>query len=109
MAQQKAMPRKVWGVVKHKHIFPIRARFCYTPTPIITLHKVRFEKLCNYRCGGIIYYYGSTIITNDLNNLSNILASGAGEADVKIDDKDIETVTLVEIDGVHTLVIAGVE
>lgn len=44
-----------------------------------------------------------------VNKLSNILASGASEADVKIDDKHIETVTLVEIDGVQTLAITGVE
>lgn len=40
-----------------------------------------------------------------VNKLSNILASGAGEADVKVDDKDIETVTLVEVDGAQTIVI----
>ena len=42
-----------------------------------------------------------------VNKLSNILASGAGEAEVKINDKDIENVTLDEIDGVKTVVIAG--
>lgn len=44
-----------------------------------------------------------------VNKLSNTLASGAGEADVKIDGKDIKTVILEEVDGVKTLVIAGVE
>lgn len=44
-----------------------------------------------------------------VNKLSNILASGAGEADIKIDGKDIKTVILEEVDGVKTLVIAGVE
>lgn len=44
-----------------------------------------------------------------VNKLSNLLASGAGEADVRIDDKHAETVTLIEIDGVKTIVIAGVE
>lgn len=44
-----------------------------------------------------------------VNKLSNILASGASEAGVKIDDKDAETVTLVEMDGVPTVIIAGVE
>ena len=44
-----------------------------------------------------------------VNKLSNILASGAGEADIKIDDKNIETVTLVEVDGVKTVVLAGTE
>ncbi len=40
-----------------------------------------------------------------INKLSNLLASGAGEAEVKIDDKDVETVTLQEVDGVKQLVI----
>lgn len=40
-----------------------------------------------------------------INKLSNLLASGAGEADVKIDDKDIETFTLEEVDGVKKLFI----
>ncbi len=40
-----------------------------------------------------------------INKLSNLLASGAGEADVRINDKDIETVTLEEVDGVKKLVI----
>jgi len=44
-----------------------------------------------------------------VNKLSNLLAGGAGEAIVKIDDKDIETVSLVEVDGAQTVVIAGVE
>ena len=44
-----------------------------------------------------------------VNKLSNILASGASEAEVKIDDKDIGTVTLVEVDGVKTVVLAGAE
>ena len=44
-----------------------------------------------------------------VNKLSNILASGAGEADVKIDDKLAETVTLVEVDGVKSVVIAPVK
>ena len=44
-----------------------------------------------------------------VNKLSNMLAGGAGEAEVKIDDKRIETVTLVETDGVQTVVIVGVE
>lgn len=44
-----------------------------------------------------------------VNKLSNTLASGAGEVDVKIDGKDIKTITLAEKDGVKTLVIAGGE
>lgn len=40
-----------------------------------------------------------------VNKLSNILASGAGEAEVKIDDKAIETVTLVDEGGVKSVVI----
>ena len=44
-----------------------------------------------------------------VNKLSNMLASGANEADVKIDDKHIEAVTLVEIDGIKTVIIARVE
>ena len=44
-----------------------------------------------------------------INKLSNILASGGSEASVKIDDKDIATVTLVEIDGVKTVAIVGIE
>lgn len=40
-----------------------------------------------------------------INKLSNILASGASEADVKIDDRDVKTVMLEEIDGVKRLVI----
>ena len=40
-----------------------------------------------------------------INKLSNLLASGAGEADVKINDTDIQTVTLEEVDGVKQLVI----
>jgi hypothetical protein len=38
-----------------------------------------------------------------VNKLSNLLASGVGDANVKIDDKDIETVTFVEIDGIKTI------
>ena len=44
-----------------------------------------------------------------VNKLSNILASGASEAEVKVDDKNIETVTLVEVDGVKTVVITKVK
>ena len=44
-----------------------------------------------------------------VNKLSNMLASGAGEIDVKIAGKDIKTITFEEVDGVQTLVIAGVE
>ena len=40
-----------------------------------------------------------------VNKLSNLLAGGAGEADVKIDDKDAQTVSLVDIDGVQKVVI----
>jgi hypothetical protein len=40
-----------------------------------------------------------------INKLSNMLASGAGEADVKIDDRHAETITLVENNGVKTVVI----
>ncbi len=40
-----------------------------------------------------------------INKLSNILASGASEADVKIDDRDVKTVMLEEVDGVKRLVI----
>jgi hypothetical protein len=43
-----------------------------------------------------------------VNKLSNTLASGAGEADVKIDGKDINTITLEEVDGAKTLAITGV-
>jgi len=42
-----------------------------------------------------------------VNKLSNMLANGAGEAEVKIDNKDIETVSFVEKDGVTTVVIAS--
>jgi len=48
--------------------------------------------------------------TNDMklqeliNKLSNLLASGAGEADVKIDDKDIVSAALVQVDGANTVV-----
>lgn len=44
-----------------------------------------------------------------VNKLSNILASGAGEADVKMDGKDIKTVMLEEVDGVKTLIMARAE
>lgn len=44
-----------------------------------------------------------------VNKLSNTLASGAGEADVKIDGKDIKTVTLEDVDGTKTLVITRVD
>lgn len=44
-----------------------------------------------------------------VNKLSNMLASGAGEADVKIDDKNAKTVTLVEVDGVKTITIEAVK
>ncbi len=44
-----------------------------------------------------------------VNKLSNTLASGAGEADVKIDGKDIKAVVLEETDGIKTLAISGVE
>lgn len=44
-----------------------------------------------------------------INKLSNLLASGASEADVKIDGKDVKTVTLEEVAGVKTLVITVVE
>jgi hypothetical protein len=40
-----------------------------------------------------------------VNKLSNILASGAGEVDVKIGDRDIDTVTFEEVDGVQKLII----
>lgn len=40
-----------------------------------------------------------------VNKLSNILASGNSEAEVKIGDKQIEAVTLVEDDGVKSVVI----
>ena len=43
-----------------------------------------------------------------VNNLSNLLAGGAGEADVKIDDKDINSVTFLEEDGVKTVIIVPV-
>lgn len=39
-----------------------------------------------------------------INKLSNLLASGAGEADVKIDDKDVVTAALVEVEGIKTIV-----
>lgn len=42
-----------------------------------------------------------------VNKLSNILASGAGEADVKVDDKHVESVIFVETDGAKTVVITG--
>lgn len=44
-----------------------------------------------------------------INKLSNLLASGAGEADVKIDNKDMKTVALVEVDGVKTILMTLVE
>lgn len=44
-----------------------------------------------------------------VNKLSNLLASGAGEAEVKIDGKNIYSTTIEEVDGVKTLVITGVE
>jgi hypothetical protein len=42
-----------------------------------------------------------------VNKLSNLLASGAGEAEVKIDGKSVGTVVLDEKDGVKTIVITG--
>jgi hypothetical protein len=44
-----------------------------------------------------------------INKLSNLLASGAGEADVKIDGKDIKTAIIQDVLGVKTLVITRVE
>ncbi len=43
-----------------------------------------------------------------VNKLSNMLAGGAGEVEVKIDDKNVEQVTLTEIDGVKTITIASI-
>lgn len=42
-----------------------------------------------------------------INKLSNILASGAGEADVKVDDKNFKTAALVEVDGVKIVNISS--
>lgn len=39
-----------------------------------------------------------------VNKLSNLLAGGAGEADVKMDDKEINAVKLVIANGVQTIV-----
>lgn len=44
-----------------------------------------------------------------VNKLSNTLASGAGETEVKIDGKDIKGIAFDEVDGVKTLAITGVE
>lgn len=44
-----------------------------------------------------------------VNKLSNLLAIGAGQAEVKVDDKLLETVTLTEVDGVKTVTIALVK
>ena len=43
-----------------------------------------------------------------VNKLSNILATGAGEADVKIDDKHVEAITLTEVDSIKTVIIVPV-
>ncbi len=40
-----------------------------------------------------------------VNKLSNLLASVSGEADVKIEDKNIEDVGLVEVGGVKSVFI----
>jgi hypothetical protein len=44
-----------------------------------------------------------------VNKLSNLLASGAGEAEVKVEDAHIQTITLNEVSGVKTIVIAGIK
>lgn len=44
-----------------------------------------------------------------INILSNMLASGAGEAYIKFEDKNIGQVDLVEIDGVQTVTFKGVD
>lgn len=44
-----------------------------------------------------------------VNKLSNILASGGVDADILVDGKHVESVTLVEKDGVKTVVIVGVK
>lgn len=44
-----------------------------------------------------------------INKLCNMLASGAGEAEVRIDNKHIESIGLAEINGVKTVVIAAVK
>jgi len=41
-----------------------------------------------------------------VNNLSNMLASGAGEADIKVDNRLAQTVTLSEVDGVKSVAIS---
>lgn len=40
-----------------------------------------------------------------VNKLSNMLAGGAGEADVKIDDKFLQTVTFAENQGIKSIVL----
>ncbi len=44
-----------------------------------------------------------------VNKLSNLLASASGETDIKIDDKDIAAVELIEVDGVKTITIVSVK
>lgn len=44
-----------------------------------------------------------------VNKLSNLLATSGSEAEVKIDNKNIETVTIDDIDGVKTITIASTE
>ena len=41
-----------------------------------------------------------------VNKLSNMLASGAGEAEVMVDDKPVETISFTEEDGVQAVVIS---
>ena len=40
-----------------------------------------------------------------VNKLSNILASGAGEAEVMVDDKPVRTISFTENDGIQAVVI----
>lgn len=44
-----------------------------------------------------------------INKLSNLLASGAGEAEVKSDDKPVIDVSIVEQDGIKSVVITSVQ
>jgi hypothetical protein len=44
-----------------------------------------------------------------INKLCNMLASGAAEAEVMIDNKYVESIGLTEINGVKTVVIAPIK
>lgn len=40
-----------------------------------------------------------------VNKLSNLLASASGESDVKVNDKKVESVSLVEVGGMKSVII----